>query len=215
MIRAYNELYLSDAKKTLASMFDYAVNDCKYDIDWFAELFVNSGYARHFEIGNAAVIAGLSGIELAKRVLEYVYLSAPESSGAQPVDRTPEYWAGWAIADYQWYSSSRFSDIFDRVKMSEIVEMYSIYHEMDITQFRDEMDNRMNRVLPETKLKQIREANGLSQSELAKLSGVSLRSIQMYEQRKNDIDKAQGQTLYKLSAVLACQIEDLLEQPNK
>jgi len=67
----------------------------------------------------------------------------------------------------------------------------------------------------ETKLKKVREAAGLSQSELAKKSGVSLRSIQMYEQRQNNIDKAQGHTLYKLSVALGCDIEDLLERPNK
>ena len=35
----------------------------------------------------------------------------------------------------------------------------------------------------------------------------------MYEQRKNDIDKAQGQILYKLAVTLGCSIEDLLEMP--
>lgn len=44
-------------------------------------------------------------------------------------------------------------------------------------------------------------------------SGVNLRNIQMYEQRGNDIDKAQAQILYKLSRVLGCSIEDLLENP--
>lgn len=53
----------------------------------------------------------------------------------------------------------------------------------------------------------------LSQAELAKISGVSLRSIQMYEQRVNDIDKAQAQTVYKLSRVIGCVMEDLLEKP--
>ena len=86
---------------------------------------------------------------------------------------------------------------------------------MDVAQFREAMDEKMQGVLLETKLKRIREARGLSQSELAKISGVSLRSIQMYEQRGNDIDKAQGQTLYKLSVILGCQIEDLLENPNR
>ena len=43
----------------------------------------------------------------------------------------------------------------------------------------------------------------------------SLRSIQMYEQRNNDIDKAQGHTLYKLSLALGCEIEDLLESPMR
>ena len=38
-------------------------------------------------------------------------------------------------------------------------------------------------------------------------------SIQMYEQRVNDIDKAQAQTIYKLSRVIGCSMEDLLEKP--
>ena len=70
-------------------------------------------------------------------------------------------------------------------------------------------------VVQDTKLKRIRENRGLSQSELAKLSGVKLRSIQMYEQRVNDIDKAQAGTIYKLSRVLGCTVEDLLESPER
>lgn len=49
----------------------------------------------------------------------------------------------------------------------------------------------------------------------ADLSGVKLRSIQMYEQKSNDIDKAQARTLYKISRVLGCNIEDILENPMK
>ncbi len=64
-------------------------------------------------------------------------------------------------------------------------------------------------------IKQIRESRGISQAELAETSGVNLRSIQMYEQKVNDIDKAQSQSLYKLSRVLGCGIEDLLENPIK
>ena len=58
MIRAYNELYLSDAKKFLAETFDYAINICRQDADWFAKLFVSSGLAEQFEIGNPSVISG-------------------------------------------------------------------------------------------------------------------------------------------------------------
>ena len=52
---------------------------------------------------------------------------------------------------------------------------------------------------------------GLSQSALSKMANVELRSIQMYEQRHNNINKAQAETLHKLSKVLGCNIEDLLE----
>lgn len=75
------------------------------------------------------------------------------------------------------------------------------------------MDGKCAVELQECRLKKLRENRGLSQSELARASGVSLRSIQMYEQRVNDIDKAQAQTVYKLSRVIGCTMEDLLEKP--
>lgn len=91
--------------------------------------------------------------------------------------------------------------------------MYQVFHEMDITQFYESMEKRYNERVLDTNLKKIREARGLSQRELSKTSGVSLRSIQLYEQRVNDIDKAQAQTLYKLAKKLGCSIEDILENP--
>ena len=79
--------------------------------------------------------------------------------------------------------------------------------------FFETMDGKCAVELPECRLKKLRENRGLSQAELARISAVSLRSIQMYEQRVNDIDKAQAQTVYKLSRVIGCTMEDLLERP--
>ena len=64
----------------------------------------------------------------------------------------------------------------------------------------------------ETNLKRIRTAKGYSQKQLAELSGVSLRSIQMYEQRQKDINKAQSDSLHRLAKALCCTMEDLLEE---
>ena len=91
--------------------------------------------------------------------------------------------------------------------------MNSVYHEMDITSFIDAMEVFYKAAEGDSKLKRIRESRGLSQSELAEESGVHLRNIQMYEQRVNNIDKAQAHMLYKLSRVLGCDMEDLLENP--
>lgn len=63
----------------------------------------------------------------------------------------------------------------------------------------------------ETNLKRIRKIYGCSQKKLAEMSGVSLRSIQMYEQRNKDINKAQSESLYRLAKALGCKMEDLLE----
>ncbi len=213
MTRAYSESYLSDAKDRLSQFFDYLINDCGMKADWVASIFLSSGYAEQFERGNPAILAGMSGIELARAVVEATYKKKklPEPRYAEGL--SPEYWAGWALAEYQWYSGKRFKDIFERVKLSEIIPMYSVYHEMDISKFIETMDERCSTALSECRLKKLRESRGLSQAELAKISGVSLRSIQMYEQRVNDIDKAQAQTVYKLSRVIGCAMEDILEKP--
>lgn len=214
MIHAYNESYLNDAKQNLADFFDYAINACKFDANLFSKLFVQSGYAEKFERGNPAIVAGMSGIELAQKVIKYAY---PEWQFPERIfyeERSNVYWAGWALAEYQWVTSKRFRDIFSRISLSEIMSMYGVYHEMDIGHFIEDMNKRYNSIEQETRLKTIREHRGISQTELAKLSGVNLRSIQMYEQKVNDIDKAQAGTVYKLSRVLGCTTEDLLENPE-
>lgn len=213
MTRAYSESYLSDAKDRLSQFFDYLINDCGMKADWVASIFLSSGYAEQFERGNPAILAGMSGIELARAVVEATYKKKKLPEPRYSEGLSPEYWAGWALAEYQWHSGKRFKDIFEHVKLSEIIPMYSVYHEMDISKFIETMDEKCATALPECRLKKMRESRGLSQSELAKISGVSLRSIQMYEQRVNDIDKAQAQTIYKLSRVIGCAMEDLLEKP--
>ena len=213
-MHAYSELYLSDAIKNLANAFDYAINTCKQEPDWFAKLFVQSKIASQFETGNPAIVSGKSGIELVRDILSKVYPKREFPEQTFYEGRSPEFWAGWALAQYQWRTAKRFKDIFLRVPLSEIISMYPTFHEMDITQFIESMNRRYNEVVLDTKLKKIRESRQISQTELSKLSGVSLRSIQLYEQKVNDIDKAQAQTLYKLSRVLGCAIEDLLENPE-
>lgn len=213
MTRAYNESYLNDAKSSLSAFFDYMINDCGYRADWAASLFITTGYAHQFERGNPSILSGMSGIELAHAVIAKTYTNKKPPKADQKDDCSPEYWAGWALAEYQWFSGRNFKDIFERIPLSQIIEMYSVYHEMDISQFIESMEKFYREAVMETKLKTIRESRGVSQSELAALSGVKLRSIQMYEQKVNDIDKAQAQTLYKLSRVLGCNIEDLLENP--
>lgn len=223
-MNAYSELYVNDAKKSLSQFFSYLIDECGIEPEMAWAHFKVSGYAERFEKGNPGVISGMSGIELARAVLSKTYGDNNEYSDivkepelfymAKP---SPAYWAGWVLAEYQWYTGRRFSDIFEAVPLKEVIAMYSVYHEMDVSQFFDEMDSRIEKAMSmrEPKIKRIRENRGISQSELAKMSGVKLRSIQMYEQKNNDIDKAQGQTLYKLSRVLGCKIEDLLEDPSQ
>lgn len=59
--------------------------------------------------------------------------------------------------------------------------------------------------------KLLRKKRQLSQDELSKISGGTLRTIRAYEQKKLDISKAQGETLYNLARTLDCSMEDLIK----
>lgn len=214
-IRAYSELYLSDAQTCLATLFDYALCDCGLEPGFFSEIFTASPLCREIERGNAGVLSGKSGVEAAREILGR---AMPERSLPDPSfseSRSPAYWAGWALAYYQWESVRRYKDIFARIPLTDVLAMYRVYHEMDLSAFVEGMDARYRAVRTDTKLKKIREARGLSQQQLSDLSGVKLRSIQLYEQRVNDVDRAAAHTLYKLARVLGCHTEDLLEAPEE
>lgn len=213
-IVAYSEAYLSDAKDHLADMFDYAVYDCKQRVDRFAAMFVQSGYAQRFERGNPSVVAGMSGIELAIAVLDNAYASFAPPERTYSEGRSPEYWMGWALAEYQWQTGRRFKDIFSIVKASDMIQMYPLYHEMDVGQFIDGIERRISSVRRTSKLQSLRKAQGISQAELSRQSGVNLNTIRAFEQRVNNIGKAQANTVNRLAKALHCSVEDLLEYPQ-
>lgn len=212
MINAYDRVYLEKAQTVLGRMLDYAVYDLKYDADIFFELFIVSGYAKRFGDGDYSVIVGKSGVELARMTVEAATGYNVAVKPKYTENRSPEYWAGWALAYYQWYTSLSFGDITEAVPISEIITLYSPYHEMDIRQFCDKMNELYKSRKPETNLKRIRKLAGLSQSELAEQCAIPLRTLQQYEQRQKDINKARAEYLIAMSRILNCLPEDLVEK---
>jgi len=214
-MNAYKEIYLNNAAETFGSMMNYAVNDCGLDGDFFLRMFITSGLAEQFGRGNPKFIAGMSGIELAARAIQSCTGEPPSAKPTDTLDyRTPEFWAGWALANYQWYSARSFPAILRAFPFSEITDRYYPLHEADISKFYSVASKIIAETNPQTNLKRLRKTVGLSQSQLAKEADVSLRSIQMYEQRNKDVNKAQAITLAKIARALGCGIEDLLESEN-
>ena len=211
MTHAYRKTYLDSAAKSFGSMMDYAVNDCDIDGCMFLHMFISSGLAHKFEHGNPKVVAGMNGVDLATEVIIKTTGNAPKAVPAMSEYRTPEYWGGWALAHYQWYTARKFSSILRFMPFSDILNMYCSLHEADITKFYEAADEIYTNARPQTNLKRIREVAGLSQSKLSVEAGVSLRSIEMYEQRSKDINKAQALTVVKIARALGCEVEDLME----
>lgn len=212
MIRAYEETYLNDAMNNLGDMFDYAICDLGYDPEIFFSQFLISGIAGYFEKGNPKYIAGLSGIELADEVIYRTEGKRPNAESSEVIDKSPEYWSGWILAYYQWYTAYSFSYLNKRgLSISRILSLYSTLHEADLSKFVSVADGIIEKSKDDdvSNLKKIRQAKGITQKELAELSGVSLRMIQLYEQKQQDIRKAEAMAIISLSKVLGCNPDDL------
>ena len=212
MICAYDKVYLDRARTALGRMLDFAVYDLKYDIADFFELFIQSGVAMRFETGDFTLLVGMSGVELAYEVLEQSNIEYTRIRPGYTIDRSEEFWTGWALAYYQWETSLGFAEIVQNIPIKDIMALYSPYHEMDIRQFVDRMNELYNTARQETNLKLWRQKTGLTQRELAELAGVPVRTIQQYEQRQKNINKAQAEYLVRLARALYCEVTDLLEK---
>ena len=70
---------------------------------------------------------------------------------------------------------------------------------------------KSNSANKKSRLHEIRKARGFTQQQLSDASGVSLHMIQLYEQKQNDISKAQVNIVLSLAKVLGCDIEDLIK----
>ncbi len=117
------------------------------------------------------------------------------------------------MAYYQWYSGRRFEDIVNGgLTLSTVLSLY-ILHEADESKFVETAEQILtrNREGERSKLQKIRHARGFTQQELSEASDVTLRMIQLYKQRQNDLGKAQATVVLRIARALGCQPEDLIE----
>ena len=203
----FNSLYLYLAQKNLADLFDYSINYLHKSLNEFWFDFVNSEVAKRYSDKDCLYISGRSGGELMcdlYHINEKLDLPFYEN-------KSREYWLGYYIAQFQFLIDVSYYEISKLIDINNVYNMYEPYHTMDISSFIRELVDRYFTEVTTSKLKSARMNIGMSQGELAKSSGVSVRTIQQYEQKRKDINKASVSTLVALTKPLHCSVEDLLE----
>ena len=209
-IKSYDVRYLDSVATNIGTMFEYAVS-CGYEPKVYWDMFVASEVAKQIEKGNPRFLVGYSAIDLLESIVNTTEVNGKLLDSKPFFSRSEFYWAGWALAQYQNYKATSFFNINKVFPIEKVLSLYGTLHEADITKFFAVADEYINAHKKETNLKRIRIAAGLSQKQLAEKAEVSIRNIQMYEQRQNDINKAQADILFRLSKTLGCNIEDLFE----
>ncbi len=204
-IHAYDKYYLPYVSESIGCMFENSINiGLNPEIFWLT--FINSNVAKQIEKGNPKYLSYSSFDYLTE-----IYEGKKMIKQKGKINKNLYFWAGWILTQFQYLTGFSFDRINSYLPIQRVLELYPTLHEADVSKFFEIAKAYFYEKNKETNLKKIRLARGLSQSELALKAEVDIRSIQMYEQRHNDINKAQAETLRRLSIVLGCNMEDLLE----
>lgn len=214
MMQAYSEMYLEDAMMNLAEMLDFVDDKSDVSLERFIDMLLATDISDQMGKGAPRYLVGMSGVELAYEIFDkvgHVYHIEVDCDFAS-YERSAAYWCGYILAYYQWKTGYSYRKIFSYITIEELRNMYSTLHEASEEKFVDIMNRRVEEIekVMASKLQKIRLIAGYSQSQLAEKSGVSLRSIQMYEQGHKDIRKANVSTVIALAQVLGCEIEEFL-----
>ena len=208
MTHAYDEMYVEGAMVRMGDMLEYACLDCDYDPDSFWSMFIRSGLARRFEIGDVSVVAGKSGPELAYMVLSKADHRRNFPKPKWREDRSDLYWCGWVLAYYQWDRDVTFSRLWDRISIRMLQKMYPALHEADITKAVEEMDALMK---PGEKrsVHSLRLLRGLTQKELADKAHMTVSQLQRIEYGERKTENLSLKTALALAKALGVEVEEL------
>lgn len=143
MIRAYSDLYLDSAQDILGHAFDWVSNTCDENLSLFCERFSQSRISTLFEQGYPRYVAGCNGAELVNFVMEDLGLMEYDCPHEFYADRSPEYWAGWMLAYFQWKTAFTFAQIMNRISVEKLLCLYPTGHEQDIRNVADIMSEWM------------------------------------------------------------------------
>ena len=196
-MNAYNKIYLEDAMQTAGAMMDCAVNTLGCTAAEFCARFLSSGIADRFSRGEVTCIAGKSGVELALEVLRRTGSDIADCDGIVSMS-SPEYWAGWTLAYYQWRSALSFKQLSRfGLDMCSVAAMFNPLHEADLSVFCERADEivKAGKLSSPHWIKRLRKLNGITQGELSDITGVPVRLIRAYEQRTIDTSNAESRTI--------------------
>jgi len=211
-MHAYDKDMMLKARENFAVMIDYAVSCCGQPLRLFYNRFLGSGIAKLFADGYPKFTLGMSGIELAARVMENTGGTLPmDKPYSFPYEDSSYYWTGLAICQFQWETGLGFASI-DRngLAIEQVHSLFNPLHEADFTKVMEVLRSYYH---PQpASLKALRTNLGLTQTELAQKSDVTLRMIRAYEQGTQDLSRAESATLLRLSRALHCPVSRLIEQ---
>lgn len=208
-MKSSNDRLVITAIEMMGEMFEYSKSYLHIESDKFFDMLNSTHISDKIYDLDIIYIYGKSSIEIINDICLANDIKIKLYDKNVFLKNEKYYWLGLVVASYCYGKKISFKEIGKRIKPSQVLRMYNTMHEAPHMKVIDEIDKILNR--QESILKHIRQSKNISQSELSILSGVSLRSIQMYEQKKKNISQASFETVKRLANSLSIKIEELYE----
>ncbi len=128
---AYPVEFLDSAQNVLGEAFDWVANSCGDSLEQFAARFASSPVGKLFERGAVKYTMGVNGAELANAVQASLGLSEYDTEPEFWLDKSPEYWVGYILAQFQCLRNISFADILRRAPVGKLLGLYALGHEQD------------------------------------------------------------------------------------
>lgn len=212
-VKAYDKKELPQVISTLGKAFEFAEKCLPEGAAGFYRRFANSSVAATCTGPDAHPEIGGSAIELVLDVNEDASIDTllmnEKRLSKQETGRLR--WEAELLCRYQWETGLPFPAVFRTLSPERLRALQADHAELSPEELMQKISVSAMQEESATSLARMRRARGLSQTGLAQTSGVSLRSIQQYEQRKKDISHAQARSVLSLAKALGCTMEELLE----
>lgn len=139
-MHAYIEPYLKGVMRNVGVMSHFCINEYGLTPEEFARIFARSHVAEQISLGNPRFLAGMSGKEMADMIMESLDGDIRSDKGSDMYYITPEYWTGWVMAYYQWYTAKSFAQMYaDGQTYDRVHKMYHTMHEADLAKVVEAM----------------------------------------------------------------------------
>lgn len=202
MITYYDKVDLYDY---FSYVFGYGVMN-RYSYTYIQDRLVNSKYIKELENKNSCTFLYETKIaDVIKDIYELNY--EPEDVLKIDVDIT---WISEAYFRLFYKYNKSFSYIFLYIPVYKMLDLFTIYHEMDWTQLYSYFEYV---VKSKSLLKKILESNRLSINKLSQLTGISPNTLISY-QNDNRLKEAKFEYIYKLSNALELDINIFVDKLN-
>ena len=106
------------------------------------------------------------------------------------------YWCGYSYFEIQQRTGKSFALIFLKLPFAKLIDLYPIYHEMDIASLMDYF-NKVN--TDKTILRLLCQKNKCSLQELSNKTGINKATLAKYNASDDSLLKASFKTVYKLA----------------